>query len=81
MVKIMTSAKLRHLVNLTYHGGSKFNLIQLILADYLANKTITSTRCVVGDNCKYEPLSLPISMIPKDHAPLYQLQLGHYGQL
>jgi len=36
----------------------------------------------INDNdIHYEPLSLPTNTISKDHAPLYQLQLGRYVQL
>jgi len=70
-VQILTSARSRHLANLTYHGGSRFDLIQLILPDHLANGTVTTTRHVVGDNCESEMLSSPTSAIPKVHAPLY----------
>jgi len=77
----MTSARSRHLANLTDYGGSRFDLVQLILPDHLANRTVTITQHVVGNNCRSELLSSPTSMIPEDNAPLYQLQLRHYVQL
>jgi len=69
----MTSARSRRLINLTDHGGSRFDLIQLILLDHLANRTVT-TRHLVGDNSGSESLFSPTSTILKDHA-LHQLQL------
>ena len=42
--KILTSARPRHLAKLTVHGGSRFDLIQLILPDHLANGMVTTTR-------------------------------------
>ena len=41
MVKIITFVKSWHLPNLTDHGGFRFDLIQLILPDHLANRTVT----------------------------------------
>ena len=50
LVKIMTFVRSRHLANLTDYRGSRFDLIQLILPDHLANKTVTTTRHVMSDN-------------------------------
>ena len=77
LVKIMTFVRSRHLENLADYRGSRFDLIKLILPDHLANKTVTITQHVVGDNCRSEPLSSPTSVIPEYHASLYQL----YGAL
>ena len=73
VVKIMTFVRLRHLANLMDHGGFRFDFIQQILPDYLANRLVTTTQHVVGGNCGSEPLFLPTSAIPEDHAPLHQL--------
>ena len=81
LVKIMTFVRSRHQANLTDHEIFRFNFIQLILSDHLANKTVTTTRHVVDDNCGSEPLSSPTSAIPEAHAPLYQLQMRYYVQL
>jgi len=81
VVKITTSARSRHLKNLTDHGGFRFDLIQLILPNHQANRTVTTTRHVVDNNCGFKPLASPTSAIPEDHAPRDQLQLGRYGQL
>ena len=43
--------------NLTDHEGCRFHLIHLILPDHLANRTVTTTRHVVRDNCRSELLS------------------------
>ena len=81
VVTFMISARSQHLTNLTDHGDFKFDLIQLIIHDHLANMTVTTTRHVVGDNCGSELLSSPTSAISEDHAQLYHLQLRHYVQL
>jgi len=80
IVVILTFVRSWHLTKLTDHGGFIFDLIQLILPNYLANKAVT-TQHVISNNCKFEPLSSPTSAIPEDHAPLYQLQMGRYVQL
>ena len=71
VVKIITSVKLRYLANLTVHEGFRFDLIQLILLDHLANRMVTTIQHVVGNNCKYEPLSSSTNAIREDHALLY----------
>ena len=80
VVKIMTSARSRYLVNLTDHEGFRFDLFQLILPNHLANRTVTTTQHMVGD-CESEPITLTNQRDHGDHAPLYQLQLRCYGQL
>jgi len=42
--------KSQYLANLTDYGGSRFDPIQLILPNHLANRTVTTTRHVMGDN-------------------------------
>jgi len=81
VVEIMTSARSRHLKNLINHGCSRFDLIQLNLPKHLANMRVTTTQHMVGDNCCFEPLSLPAGVILDDHASLYLLQFGRYMQL